>query len=109
LDCTPYLEYVEEKVRSITPELFDHIERTVVFGPRQVPSVGTDAIFPGQGGESYGLGLIVGQTGDKQPKGDSPIKGLFHVGCDAGGSGLGTHQALDSALNVLELVLKEIA
>jgi phytoene dehydrogenase-like protein len=108
LDYGPYLEYVEEKVRGIYPDLFDHIEKTEVFGPRQVPSVGTDAIFPGQGGESYGLGLTVGQTGDKQPKGDSPIKGLFHVGCDAGGSGLGTHQALDSALNVLELVLKEI-
>ena len=108
LDYSPYLEYVWEKVRKICPDLFDHIEKTEVFGPRQVPSVGTDAIFPGQGGESYGLGLTVGQTGDKQPKGDSPIKGLFHVGCDAGGSGLGTHQALDSALNVLKLVLKEI-
>ncbi len=108
LDYSPYLEYVEEKVRGIYPDLFDHIERTEVFGPRQIPSVGTDAILPGQGGESYGLALSVGQTGNKQPKGDSPIKGLFHVGCDAAGSGLGTHQALDSALNVLELVLKEI-
>lgn len=108
LDYSPYLEYVWEKVQGIFPDLFDHIEKTEVFGPRQVPSVGTEAILPGQGGESYGLGLTVGQTGDKQPKGDSPIKGLFHVGCDAGGSGLGTHQALDSALNVLELVLKEI-
>ena len=70
--------------------------------------MGTDKILPGQGGESYGLALSVGQTGEKQPKGDSPIEGLFHVGCDAGGSGLGTHQALDSALNVLELVIKEM-
>ncbi|NHI94538.1 MAG: NAD(P)/FAD-dependent oxidoreductase [Candidatus Lokiarchaeota archaeon] len=105
LDIEPYLEYVEKKVRKILPELFDHIERTETFGPRNVPSVGTDIILPGQGGESYGLALTVGQTGEKQPKGDSPIEGLFHVGCDAGGSGLGTHQALDSALNVQNLVL----
>lgn len=64
--------------------------------------------MPSKGGELYGLGLTVGQTGDKQPKGDSPIKGLFHVGCDAGGSGLDTHQVVDSALNVMKLVLEYI-
>ncbi|MEJ2252621.1 MAG: NAD(P)/FAD-dependent oxidoreductase, partial [Candidatus Lokiarchaeota archaeon] len=104
IDIKPYLEYVEQKVKKIQPDLFDHIEKVETFGPKQVPSVGTDSILPGQGGESYGLSLTVGQTGDKQPKGDSPIEGLFHVGCDAGGSGLGTHQALDSALNVMKLV-----
>ena len=107
IDIQPYLDYVEEKVKIILPELFDHIEKTEVFGPKNVSSVGTDRILPGQGGEAYGLALSVGQTGEKQPKGDSPIEGLFHVGCDAGGSGIGTHQALDSALNVLELIIKE--
>ncbi|MFX1570913.1 MAG: phytoene desaturase family protein [Promethearchaeota archaeon] len=108
IDIKPYLEYIERKVKKIQPDLFDHIEKTETFGPIQVPSVGNDSILPGQGGESYGLSLSVGQTGDKQPKGDSPIEGLFYVGCDAGGSGLGTHQALDSALNVIELVLEHI-
>lgn len=106
IDITPYLEYVKKKVKKIRPELFNHIEKTETFGPKNVPSIGTDIILPKQGGESYGLALSVGQTGEKQPKGDSPIEGLFHVGCDAGGSGLGTHQALDSALNVLQLILK---
>ena len=59
-----------------------------------------------QGGESYGLALSVGQAGNEKLKGDSPIDGLFHVGCDAGGSGLGTHQAVDSGINVLKLVLE---
>jgi phytoene dehydrogenase-like protein len=108
IDIEPYLEYIERKVKKIQPDLFNYIEKTETFGPKQVSSVGTDSIMPSQGGESYGLSLTVGQTGDKQPKGDSPIKGLFHVGCDAGGSGLGTHQALDSALNVMKLVLEYI-
>ena len=107
LDPTPYLEYIKKKVKLIHPEIFDSIETTEIFGPKEVPSVGTDIILPHQGGESYGLALSVGQTGEKQPKGDSPIKGLYHVGCDAGGSGLGTHQALDSAINVSKLVLEE--
>ena len=105
IDITPYLDYVKKRVHQICPELFHFIEKTQTFGPNLVPSVGTDIILPQQGGEAYGLALSVGQAGEKQPKGDSPIEGLFHVGCDAGGSGLGTHQALDSALNILNLVL----
>jgi NADPH-dependent 2,4-dienoyl-CoA reductase/sulfur reductase-like enzyme len=50
----------------------------------------------------------VGQSGSKQPKGDSPVKGLFYVGNDAGGSGLGTNQAVDSGINVSRMVLEYI-
>ena len=32
--------------------------------------------------------------------------GLFFVGCDAGGYGVGTQQAVDSAINVAEMVLR---
>ncbi len=108
IDIEPYLTYVKSRVKQLYPEILDHVERTESFGPATVPSVGTDSFLPGQGGESYGLALSVGQTGKKQPKGDSPIEGLFHVGCDAGGSGLGTHQAVDSALNVIKLVIKKV-
>ena len=105
LEIAPYLEYVEKMVRKIKPEIFDHIESTERFGPANVSSVGTDAILPQQGGESYGLALSVGQAGNEKLKGNSPIEGLFYVGCDAGGSGLGTHQAVDSGINVSKLVL----
>jgi len=106
IDITPYLEYVQEVVRKIKPQIFDCIEKTETFGPANVPPLGNDSVLPGQGGEAYGLALSVGQTGEKQPQGDSPITGLFYVGCDAGGSGLGTHQAVDSAIKVSELVLE---
>ncbi len=32
IDITPYLEYVEGKVRKICPDLSKHIERTETFG-----------------------------------------------------------------------------
>jgi hypothetical protein len=32
------------------------------------------------------------------------LPGLFYVGCDAGGYGCGTHQAVDSGINVADLV-----
>jgi hypothetical protein len=91
-------------LRTVSHQLFQHIEREETFGPATVPTVVRDAILPGQGGESYGVALSVGQYGDGRLNGESPIDGLFYVGCDAGGFGLGTHQAVDSAVNVSRLV-----
>ncbi len=109
LDIQPYLDYVRTKVHKIMPEVLDCIELEETLGPGNVPGLGNDAILPGQGGESYGLALSVGQAGHPQLKGDSPIDGLYYVGCDAGGSGLGTNQAVDSALNVSRMVLERCA
>jgi prolycopene isomerase len=106
LDIQPYLDYVRDKVRKVMPEVLDCIELEETVGPAHVPGLGTDAILPGQGGEAYGLALSVGQAGNPLLKGDSPIDGLYYVGCDAGGSGLGTNQAVDSALNVSRMVLE---
>jgi hypothetical protein len=105
LGIAPYLEHVRAMVAKIEPRLFRHIEREETFGPATVPTVGRDAVLPGQGGESYGVALSVGQYGDGRLNGESPIGGLFYVGCAAGGFGLGTHQALDSAVHVSQLVL----
>jgi phytoene dehydrogenase-like protein len=107
IDIAPYLDYVKKSIQKIMPEIFHHIEKTEIFGPATVPFVGNDIILPHQGGESYGLALSIGQTGKKQPKANTPITGLFYVGCDAGGSGLGTHQAVDSAINVCKLILEK--
>ena len=70
-----------------------------------VSAVGNDAILPGQGGESYGIANTIGQAGTDRPKGDTPIKGLYIVGNDAAGFGLGTHQALDSGFKVFEMIM----
>lgn len=87
IDLDPYLDYVKNRVMKIMPEIFNHIERTEVFGPANVPGVGTDIVLPHQGGEAYGLALSVGQ---------------------AGGSGLETHQAVDSGINVSKLILAHL-
>jgi phytoene dehydrogenase-like protein len=105
IDIEPYLDHVRAMAAKIEPQLFDHIEREETFGPATVPTVGRDAVLPGKGGESYGVALSLGQYGDGRLSGETPIGGLFYVGCDAGGFGLGTHQALDSAINVSRLVL----
>ncbi len=105
LDIQPYLDYVRARVRKVMPEVLDCIELEETVGPGNVPALGNDAVLPGQGGESYGLALSVGQAGNERLRGDSPITGLYYVGCDAGGSGLGTNQAVDSALKVSRMVM----
>jgi hypothetical protein len=55
-------------------------------------------------GETIGLGQIVGQCGPDKPSIKGPIRGLFYVGCDAGGTGVGTQQAIESGTNVADAV-----
>jgi prolycopene isomerase len=107
LDPAPYLEYIDKGIKKIIPGLYDSgcIEKTEIMSPATVPAVGNDILFAGQGGESYGIANSVGQAGPDRPSGDTPIDGLYLVGNDAGGFGLGTHQAVDSGFNVFDMVM----
>jgi prolycopene isomerase len=108
LDPAPYLKYIDKGIQKVIPELYSSgcIEKTEIMSPANVPSVGNDVLFEGQGGESYGIANSLGQAGKDRPKGDTPIDGLYIVGNDAGGSGLGTHQAVDSGFNIFEMVME---
>ncbi|MGI6004695.1 MAG: phytoene desaturase family protein [Christensenellales bacterium] len=104
----PYLEYIEKGVRKIVPELYEPgvISRTEIMTTAIVPDVGNDAILPEQGGEAYGIANSLGQAGPKRPKGETPVDGLYVVGNDTEGFGLGTHQAVDSGFKVYDKVMK---
>ena len=106
INIKPYLEIVRKLVKKVAPKVLEHIEHEETFGPDTVSKMGREPAFPGVGGEDYGVALTPEQYGDTRLDGSSPISGLFFVGCDAGGFGLGTHQAVDSAINVSELILK---
>lgn len=107
IQIEPYLEVVRNLVAKVAPEVLEHIEHEETFGPGTVSKMGREPAFPGVGGEDFGVALTPEQYGDKRLDGRSPIHGLYFVGCDAGGFGLGTHQALDSAINVGERILGE--
>ncbi|WP_085834068.1 phytoene desaturase family protein [Clostridium merdae] len=110
VDPKCYLEYIERGVRKIAPELYEPgvISRTEIMTTAIVPGLGNDAIFPGQGGESYGIANSLGQAGPQRPKAETPIDGLYIVGNDAEGFGLGTHQAVDSGFKVYEKVMERM-
>ncbi len=94
----------EQTLFSAFPELESCIESRDFYSTRSVSNATRDAVLPGVGGETIGLGQIVGQCGEQKPSIQAPICGLFYVGCDAGGSGVGTQQAIESGMNVAEAV-----
>ena len=101
-----FWDKLDQTVAKIWPELPQHIEHKEHYSTADVSSVTRDHVLPGQGGECIGLGQIVGQCGRYKPSARAPIRGLFYVGCDAGGYGCGTHQGVDSAFKVAHMVLQ---
>ena len=85
------------------PEIWEATERREYAGPRDISNMTRDSVLPGQGGECVGLGQIVGQCGKLKPSSTAPIRGLYYAGADAGGAGMGTHQAACSGMEVARL------
>lgn len=98
---------LEEMVDKLWPEVAQCTESKERYSSYHVSTLTRDHVLPGQGGECIGLAQIVGQCGSHKPSAKAPIRGLFYVGCDAGGYGCGTHQAVDSGVNVAALVERE--
>ena len=88
------------------PDLIKHVESKETYTPTHVCNLTRDQVLPGQGGECIGLGQLMGQCARTKPSVKAPVRGLFFVGCDAGGYGVGTQQAVDSAINVAEAVFR---
>jgi len=103
-DMRPWWDKCEEIMFKAFPDLPKHIERTEYYSSRDVSVLTRDRVLPNQGGECIGLAQVVGQGGRQKPSIKAPIQGLFYVGCDAGGYGVGTQQAVDSGINVADAV-----
>ncbi len=94
----------EEVLDELYPDLRKHIIRKEPYGAKQISSLSREAVLPGCGGEAVGIAQVVGQCGRSKPDPRTPLPGLYIVGCDAGGRGAGTHQAVDSGFNVAAMV-----
>jgi len=96
----------EEILFKAMPKLEAAIEDKELYTPKDVSNLTRESVLPGCGGETIGLAQIVGQCGPTKPSIEAPIRGLFFVGCDAGGTGVGTQQAIESGMNVAEAALR---
>jgi prolycopene isomerase len=103
------IEKAEITAREVWPEVFEHVVRRDPYTALQVSRLTRDAVVPGQGGECIGLGQVIGQCGTSKPDPRTPLLGLYLTGCDAGGYGCGTHQAVDSGFKVAEMLREDLA
>jgi prolycopene isomerase len=93
------LDRIEATMQMLHPGIEDHVVwklRTDVEYTSKI--TGRDL------GEVIGLSQDYRQVGKDRPSPKMPIRGLYYVGADAGGRGIGTEMAAESALNVSRMV-----
>ena len=97
--CNKILDKIYERVIKLFPD----IGKAEIW---QVRSTASDAfnITKHAAGEAIGIGQTPSQCGKLRPKFETPVKGLYLVGSDAGARGIGTEIASGSALGLYELL-----
>ena len=75
----------DEMMFEAFPDLPKHIESVEHYSAKEISALTRDQVLPRIGGETIGLGQVVGQAGRYKPAVKAPVRGLFYVGCDAGG------------------------
>jgi prolycopene isomerase len=97
---------IDEMMERVWPGFMDHVQSREPYDTHDVSALSRDPTLPGVGGECIGIAQVIGQCGRHKPPMHAPIRGLFLVGTDAGGYGCGTHQAVDSGMNVADEVFR---
>lgn len=93
---------LEKRIFELYPEIESSIEWRDEVYPEHIRSVTGKEKF----GEAIGLAQIPGQVGKDKPSHVLPVKGLFAVGADVAGRGIGTELAAESGRIVAESVSK---
>ena len=65
----------EEIIFKAIPELEGAIEKKELYTTKDVSNLTRDSVLPGHGGETIGLGQVVGQCGPNKPSIQAPIRG----------------------------------
>ncbi len=97
------LDRIEATVEMLYPEISDHIVWKIKNNTDYISTIsGRDL------GEVIGLAQSYTQCGKQRPDPSMPIEGLYLVGSDAGGRGIGTEMAAESAINVSSIVIEDL-
>jgi phytoene dehydrogenase-like protein len=91
--CEGLLDLAERIAEKVMPEIRGHAVEKV-----RTHIAHTSHLTGRATGECIGLAQEVGQSGTRKPANAMPIQGLYLVGSDAGGRGIGTECAAESAL-----------
>ncbi|HIH98616.1 MAG TPA: NAD(P)/FAD-dependent oxidoreductase [Thermoplasmata archaeon] len=104
-EANGWFDVLHDTVKKMIPNLEEHIEHVDYRSSDFIAKIsGRDGIMDKVGGECIGLSQTPSQVGKNKPDPRSPIEGLFQVGADAGGVGIGVDLAVNSARNVSKIV-----
>lgn len=100
LDWEKWGERCLESLQKVLPEITEHILWYNIDTPALVEQ------FAGEDGNIIGVGQTIDQIKDHRPSQITPIENLYIVGCEAGGWGIGTELAANSALELVNILIK---
>lgn len=97
---------LERKSFEVLETVFPGIKESVIW----YESTSPDDIdrFVGEDGNVIGIAQSYDQVGEMRPSQITPIKGLYQVGAEAGGWGVGAELAARSAIELSEIIKKEV-
>lgn len=95
-----YCPAILEKLIDVAEEHFPGLREHAVFVEKVLPQ--DAARIMGEDGAGIGIAQQAGQAGVDRPAIKTPIEGLFIVGAEAGGSGVGTELAVNSAIEFFD-------
>ncbi len=91
-----------ESLQKVLPEIEGHVMWYNIDTPALVEK------YAGEDGNIIGVAQTINQVKDRRPSQETPIKNLYLVGCEAGGWGIGTELAANSALELAEMLIKKV-
>lgn len=97
------LDRIEATMKMLHPGIEDHLVWKLRTGSDYIARISGREL-----GEVIGLAQDYGQVGRNRPDPRMPVEGLYLVGADAGGRGIGTEMAGMSALNVSAMVVDDM-
>ena len=89
-----------DKLIQVAEEHFPGMQEHAVFVEKVFPE--DAARIMGEDGAGIGIAQQAGQAGVDRPSICTPVKGLYIVGAEAGGSGVGTELAVNSAIEFFD-------
>lgn len=90
-----------ESLQKVLPEMEGHVLWYNVDTPALVEK------YAGEDGNIIGVGQTINQVKERRPSQVTPLKNLYIVGCEAGGWGIGTELAANSALELADILTKK--
>ena len=114
--CTPdpddagrrgVLEQLEAMVGRLWPGIEACVESKERYSASDVSNLTRDRACPARAASASAWRRSSASAAATSPPRRAPVRGLYYVGCDAGGYGCGTHQAVDSGVRVADIVTRE--